>query len=282
MDAQPFVRTVFHPTDFSEASHRAFAHALAVALLRKTELTILHSGRDFVAEDAWVRFPAVRRTLEAWGCLEPNSPRSAILDQLDVRIKKVNLRARNPVSAIIEYLGDHETDLIVLATRGREGLPAWLKPSVAERVARESSTLTLFVPADARGFVHPRDGSIDLARILIPVAAEPDAQPALDWAVRAARLALQPVELVLLHVGDGPVPGLERPGDASFRFREERRTGRVVDEIERAAREIDADLIAMTTDGRDGFLGAIGRGSHTERVVRQAPCPVLSVPVSPA
>jgi nucleotide-binding universal stress UspA family protein len=35
----------------------------------------------------------------------------------------------------------------------------------------------------------------------------------------------------------------------------------------------------MATNGRDGFLGTIGRGSHTERVVRQAPCPVLSVPV---
>ena len=35
-------------------------------------------------------------------------------------------------------------------------------------------------------------------------------------------------------------------------------------------------------DGRDGFLGVIGRGSHTEQVVRRAPCPVLAVPVAKA
>ena len=33
----------------------------------------------------------------------------------------------------------------------------------------------------------------------------------------------------------------------------------------------------MTTDGRDGFLDAL-RGSHSERVLRQAPAPVLAVP----
>ena len=32
----PFVHSVFHPTDFSPASNLAFAHALAIALLRET------------------------------------------------------------------------------------------------------------------------------------------------------------------------------------------------------------------------------------------------------
>ena len=35
----------------------------------------------------------------------------------------------------------------------------------------------------------------------------------------------------------------------------------------------------MTTDGRNGFLDAL-RGSHSERVLRHAPAPVLAVPVS--
>ena len=37
------------------------------------------------------------------------------------------------------------------------------------------------------------------------------------------------------------------------------------------------DLIAMATAGHHGFLDAL-RGSTTERVLRQAPCPVLAVP----
>ncbi|TMA31722.1 MAG: hypothetical protein E6J87_15030 [Deltaproteobacteria bacterium] len=191
----------------------------------------------------------------------------------------MNLRGRRPAAAIHKYVAEHDIDLLVLATEGRAGLPAWLEPSVAERVARETKLMTLFVPAGARGFVNPRDGSIHLTRILIPAAGAPSAQPAITYAARIAQFAAKPVELVLLHIGDGPMPTLEQPADPQLRFREERRSGEVIDEIERAARELDVDLIAMTTDGRDGFLGVLGRGSHTEQVVRRAPCPVLAVPV---
>jgi len=275
-----FVSSVFHPTDFSEGSHLAFAHALAVALLRETDLTILHAGRDFLAEDEWTKFPAVRRTLESWGCLEPGSPRSAVLEQLNVRVKKVNLRSLRPAAAIHRYVSEHEIDLVVLATEGREGMPGWLQPSMAESTAREPKLMTLFVPAGGRGFVDPTTGAIHLSRVLVPVAHEPSARSALVYATRIARFAAKPVEIVLLHVGDGPAPSLDRPSDPQFRFREERRTGNVIDEIERTARELDVDLIAMTTDGRDGFLGVLGRSSHTEQVVRAAPCPVLAVPVA--
>jgi len=275
-----FVSSVFHPTDFSEGSHLAFAHALAVALLRETDLTILHAGRDFLAEDEWTKFPAVRRTLESWGCLEPGSPRSAVLEQLNVRVKKVNLRSLRPAAAIHRYVAEHEIDLLVLATEGREGMPGWLAHSLAESVAQETRLMTLFVPAGGRGFVDPASGSIHLSRVLVPVAHEPSARSALVYATRIARVADKPVEIVLLHVGDDPFPTLERPEDPQFRFREERRSGAVIDAIERAARELDVDLIAMTTDGRDGFLGVLGRGSHTEQVVRAAPCPVLAVPVA--
>jgi nucleotide-binding universal stress UspA family protein len=40
---------------------------------------------------------------------------------------------------------------------------------------------------------------------------------------------------------------------------------------------MDADLIVMATAGHQGALDAL-RGSTTERVVRQATCPVLAVP----
>ncbi|MFY7891978.1 MAG: universal stress protein, partial [Pirellula sp.] len=44
------------------------------------------------------------------------------------------------------------------------------------------------------------------------------------------------------------------------------------------AKEINAGLIVMATDGRDGFLDAL-RGSHSERVLRRAHCPLLIIPV---
>lgn len=39
----------------------------------------------------------------------------------------------------------------------------------------------------------------------------------------------------------------------------------------------EADLIVMATEGEHGIIDAM-RGSVTERVVRDAPCPVLAVP----
>jgi nucleotide-binding universal stress UspA family protein len=54
--------------------------------------------------------------------------------------------------------------------------------------------------------------------------------------------------------------------------------GSEVDGILSTAASEGADLIAMGTKGHDSFLDAI-RGSHTERVLRRAPCPVLVVPV---
>ena len=42
-----------------------------------------------------------------------------------------------------------------------------------------------------------------------------------------------------------------------------------------------SDLIGMPTMGHHGFLDAL-RGNTTERLLRQAPCPVLAVPVAMA
>lgn len=54
------------------------------------------------------------------------------------------------------------------------------------------------------------------------------------------------------------------------------RTGAAADEISHVARATDADLIAIATRGYTGLKHAF-LGSTTERVVREAPCPVLVV-----
>jgi universal stress protein A len=58
----------------------------------------------------------------------------------------------------------------------------------------------------------------------------------------------------------------------SFEFR----TGAPAAEIVKYAREADVDLIVMGTHGR-GFVAHVVLGSVAEKVVRTAPCPVLTV-----
>lgn len=269
----PFVQSVFHPSDFSEASEVAFAHALAIALLRRTDFAILHAGSRM--EESWTRFPAVRRTLERWGLLEPGSPRRAVFDELSVRVTKIDAKG-NPVQACLDYVRKREPDLVVLATEGRDGLARWLQPSTAQRIAQRSGTLTLFVPAGCRPLVDPADGRIQLERILLPVAASPDSARASLYATRLAKtLGDDSVQITRLHVGEGPLPDVPLPLGEAWSWADERRKGNVIQEIVSAAR--GADLVVMPTDGRDGFLDVF-RGSHTERVVREVDCPVLAVP----
>lgn len=52
-------------------------------------------------------------------------------------------------------------------------------------------------------------------------------------------------------------------------------------EIARLAESEGVDLIVMATHGR-GFISHALFGSTTERVVRHAPCPVLTIPGRPA
>lgn len=53
-------------------------------------------------------------------------------------------------------------------------------------------------------------------------------------------------------------------------------TGRPFVEIIRYAKEITADIIIIATHGRGGVMHAL-MGSTAEKIVRKAPCPVLTV-----
>lgn len=111
---------IFHPSDFSQASEIAFAHALKIALIAQAELCIMHvNAAD--AESDWIDFPGVRTRLESWGLLPPGSDRADIA-RLGMNVQKIITSGRNPASSILRFLNKHHTDLIVLATHQRAGL----------------------------------------------------------------------------------------------------------------------------------------------------------------
>ncbi len=71
------IRTIVHPTDFSEASAEAFAHALRIALAEKPTLTLLHVA-EADEDSEWTKFPHVRETLARWGLMDEKAPADAI------------------------------------------------------------------------------------------------------------------------------------------------------------------------------------------------------------
>ena len=140
---------------------------------------------------------------------------------------------------------------------------------------------------------------ISLKRILVPTDFSEPSSRALTYACELARRFS--AELHLLHVAVPPVmptPYMGTVGDEIFHPEKaaqkhldamenpefesvapiERvvRTGTPFVEIVRHAKENDIDLIVMGTHGRTGLVHAL-IGSVAEKVVRKAPCPVLTV-----
>jgi nucleotide-binding universal stress UspA family protein len=274
----PVLQQIFHPSDFTPASEVAFVHALKAALVAKAELTILHVSPKHELD--WTEFPGVRSTLERWGLLPKNSAQVDVA-KLGIGVKKVQAKHEDPVESVTAYLGTHNTDLIVLATDQQKGRVQWLSSSVAAPIARKSHQMTLFIPKGVEGFVSARDGSVFLTSILIPVAETPAAQPAIQAAVRmASRLGLPSGVFTVLHVGEPTgMPDARFPDMPGWRWNTVVKPGDVVDVISETASEVNAGLIVLTTEGRHGFLDAL-RGSHSERILQKAPCPLLAIPAS--
>jgi len=274
--ALPVLDSVLHPSDFSEGSRTAFHHALKAALVAKSKFTILHVSPDAKAD--WTHFPGVRETLERWGLLSPGAAKSAV-PQLGIDVRKAVAKGDNPVESVLHYLKEHPADVIVLATHAHEGRASWLRQSVAEPIARKAGQMTLFIPHGVAGFVSAQDGSVSLERILIPVAAKPLPQTALAAATRlAVRLQRPRGTFILLHVGEADaLPAVQCPAVPGWQWKKVTRKGDVVQGIVDTAVKEAADLIVMSTDGRNGFLDAL-RGSYSERVLRNTPCPLLTIP----
>ncbi len=274
---------IVHPTDFSELSRGAFAHALRIGLAAHCKLYVLHVAERHDGDrdgNPWLAFPHVRETLARWGLCEESEPPAAVFEKLGVEVAKVEIEPQDPVRGLARFLAGHPSGLMVLATEGREGLPRWIRPSMAEAMSRRSAVQTLFIPPHGQGFVDAQTGLISLKRILVPVDHHPPAAAAIGAIRQFCRALEVEAEIQVVHVGT-VAPVLAPACGHAHRIEVDLKTGpgSVVDGILQAATRGRADLICMATAGHDGLLDAL-RGSTTERVLRQAPCPVLAIPAA--
>ena len=266
-------QTIVHPTDFSAPSSDAFAHALRIAIATRSKLYLVHVAESKYDEQDG--FPHIRYALSLWGLMNEDDPPAAV-GKLGIKVSKVGLEPQDPLRGLTGFLAKHPSDLIVLATHGRDGVAHWLHGSIAEELSRATRLPTLFVPPTARGFVDQNNGNVHLLRILVPIDHALQPVQALDIIQHfVASMNEEGAAIELMHVG-GIAPLVRRISDGAI-VPVALRTGDVTRTILEAADEQKADLIAMPTAGHQGFLDAL-RGSTTERVLRHAPCPVLAVP----
>lgn len=269
----PLLRRIVLATDLGPGATDLLAHGLRLALDARARLCVVHAHRGPGPARPWDVRPLVRDLLRVWG-----HPQAEDLAGLD--LAQVAAEGPDSLHAVIHAAEVLGPDLLLLGSERRQGLDRLVFGSAAERLARHFSVGTLFVGQGTRGVVDPTSGRLALRRVLVPVGDDIAVQDAVDaaWTFLVAT-GTTSAQLALHHVGTVPdeLPGVLTPPGALIQWRWSR--GPVVSSILAEAQESDADLIVMVTRGHDSLADEV-IGSRTERVMRDAPCPVLAVPLS--
>src|SRR4029453_13868776 len=114
------IRSIVHPTDFSDLSAAAFAHALRIALAARSKLHLLHGSHYDVAETLAFRHPHPR--LAHGGRSEEDDPPWMIASKLGIEVENIRIKLQEPTQAIVDFLSEHGSDLVVIGTHGHNGV----------------------------------------------------------------------------------------------------------------------------------------------------------------
>ncbi|WP_251330394.1 universal stress protein [Haloplanus pelagicus] len=285
-----FDRILF-PTDGSDGATAAFGHVLDLAAAHDATVYVLNvadTARDSVTQ---VRGRVID-ALEREGARTVKETAERASDRGVATVTEV--LQGEPYSTIVDYAATNDVDLAVMPTHGRRGLERFLLGSTTERVVRRSEVPVLTIRPDedvtAR---HP------YRNVLVPTDGSDPSAAALDLAVDV--VGDGGPGLHLLSVVDVASLGIEVRTDIAVDALEERAneiletaegtaaaggvapaatTVEYGTSIARVVRSYvadhDVDLVIVGTHGRTGFDRYV-LGSVTEKLVRTAPVPVLTV-----
>ena len=291
------VERILCPTDLSTESDEALRYAVALARIYEAKLFLLHcSEKAPIAEqedDEQIQRQMNRSFTDS---LAPYVG-AATLDELDwqglTRTNVYNIGKTILREAIVQKI-----DLIVMRSR-RRPRAAVLLGSTAETVCRNAACPVLVTHPLEREWVSMSSGEIDLNRVLIAHDFSRDSEKAMNFGISLAQE--HQAEVHLMHVLD--TAGREEPelawsssstGSAyTFtarklqealpkevylwcRFVNVVRCGKVYEEILNYTKEHEIDLICIGISGSDWSIEKL-IGSNVDRVLREAPCPVLVV-----
>jgi nucleotide-binding universal stress UspA family protein len=293
-------KNILCATDFSDFSNRTVTYGIALAKEFDSKLFVCHVI-DLSSVAIYGEFQ-----------LDPVGLQDRIMndanEQLQELIGKQQIdweplisvgHAADEISRIVEEKG---IDLVISATRGRSGLKRIILGSVTERLMRTLSCPLLVVHSPDKEFVAPDDQEVHIKNILIGCDFSPDSGAAFDYGLSLAQEFQSELHLAHvietsiyqeLHKTESPVEE-EIQKEVQTRLiqklqemvPEEARNwckprtslldGHPYEELAGYAEKHDMDMIVLGTRGH-GLVKSLLIGSTTDRVVRRAPCPVLSV-----
>lgn len=294
------IRRILCPIDFSDASRHALEYAVASARWYGAQIILLHT---YDAPQPWVPAPPMPGPVSLFPPTQPQDiieevRRFASSVTTDSPPEIVVTEGR-PAKDIVRVADETAADLLVMGTHGRGGFERLFLGSVTEKVLRTSLRPVLTVPPRLHNLpVDP----LTYKSILCPLDFSAASDRALKYALSLAKKTNACV--IPLHVVEGfvnppdldvnvhyNVPEFHRfltqdamsrlktaiAGDhAVCRSEPSVVSGKASREILRMAEEAQADLIVMGVHGR-GAADRLGFGSTTHHIIREAPCPVLTL-----
>jgi nucleotide-binding universal stress UspA family protein len=291
------------PTDFSRNAEEALRFAVPLARQLGGKITLLHSI-DWQVNPQMRSAPGVMDTMNkvAQDVAEERLERLARTKVPKELLEKTLVEFGPAQVGIPEAARELKIDLIVISTRGHTGLQRILLGSTAARVVRFAScpVLTVRPGAGATKVRGPTatSGGPTIKRLLVPVLFSEGCDSSIRFATTLARI--MNAQLTLLHVV-APLPlnssryiaevqqyDAEVKLDAKQRLKSLAATlppdiqSEVIVRqntphlgIIRAARERRCDLITLPTRDLTSLKDFV-LGSTAEKVIRHAPCPVLT------
>jgi len=295
------IQRILFPTDFFRCADQALDEALYLARRYRAELhmfhaIVLHAEDPHNPSHHFPDVDAIQARLEE---LAHKDMEAALTEHeaTGVAIKQVRTRGISAADAIVGYAQENGIDLIVMGTHGRRGLGHVFLGSVAEEVLRFAPCPVLTI----RESEESRPAQ-DRSRVLAPVDFSEHSRNAVRHGLEIA--ALHGATLQLLHVIEDSIhPIFSLTGHGSlFQLKPDLRekcqgaimemlaeiagpevplevhvvAGHAARDIVRFADENGTDLIVIATHGWTG-LSHLMMGSVAEKVVRRAPCPVLTL-----
>jgi nucleotide-binding universal stress UspA family protein len=298
-------RNILFPTDFTPHARSALKYATAFARAAGGRVVLFSVQTGRVPANLMNLPERVLREQENQWLLElQRQVREILRDPLfnGLEVEPVIVEGE-PATEIAKAVCHYDIDLVTVVTHGRRGLARALFGSTAEEIIAEAPCPVLTVRPPQHDFVQHRGEKTEvrLNRILLATNFRPNSFSAMKTARTIAESTdaeLHAVyvigdyfeQLSLLFPDEGGMAlsrmrsEIEERMQAFVRERGAQVTvhaaeGRPYAEIVSLAARIDADLIVIGTSVHASlFGGAPVLGSEIERVVRNAPCPVLCVP----
>jgi nucleotide-binding universal stress UspA family protein len=289
------IERILCPTDLSAESDGALRYAVALAQAYDAKLLLLYctniKSGEAAIENRLVSVDIARSFEQAL------IRHLGLAELCNIKWEALAIENKRDVGETISHQAKtHRADLIVMRSRRRPHA-AVLLGSTAEKVSRSAPCPVLITHPNEVEWVAFSTGEIDLRRVLIAYDFSSDSQLALQYGCSLAEE--YQAEVHLLHVLDRT--GHREPElawsasstDSAYAFVASKlqqaipreaflwchvvnsvRSGKAYEEVLAYAQEHKIDLICMGASGSDWGLGNLF-GSNVDRVLRQAPCPVL-------